>query len=207
LFTLFKDLNMKAQLFLILAFALSFGACQNDSDFAAPASDAGSALTTPTTTFTDTGDDGRGLATCMAVQSQHTLNGVGRLIGSSYAGFSGPYGTYEITASGDAISDPLKDGNSILKLAYNPNTMAVTGTLITSFKNGAQLEQKINGAAQRQISGKSMTLTIQLAGATLNLGSEVFTTVEGSITITLPTMPSGSIQLGVNTKGVYCTED
>jgi hypothetical protein len=204
LFTI-KVFIMKAQLFLVLAVALSFAACQSDSDFATPGAD--TALSTTTGNFIDIGDDDQGLVTCMAVESRHTLNGVGRLMGSHYSGFSGPYGTYEITASGDALSDPLKDGNSILRLSYNPNTMAVIGTLTTSYKNGAQLDQKIDGAAQRQINGKSMILTIQLSSASLTVGSESYILAEGSATMTLPTEPSGMIQLQVETKGLYCTED
>ena len=195
---------MKTQIMFFVILALGFVACDNSADFALPADQEG--LAAVQSNIIPVGDDVQGLVTCMTVQSTHTLMGVGRLSGSNYSGFSGPFGTYYITASGSAISDPLKDGNSILRMQYSASGM-VSGTLTTKYNNGAALDQKFEGQAQRQINGKTMTLTLPLNSALLSMDGGLSTLSAGSVTILLPTYPMGSFQLNIDTKGMYCTED
>lgn len=191
-------------MFLFVAAALAFGACQSDGDFAAPSSAAFQANNQQVVSFND---DPQGLVACMDVLTLHDVAGHGKLSGSYYSSFSGPVGTYVITGNGTVLSDPLKDGVTSVKFTYQTWDQAVDGSLYTELKNGAVLEQQFSGVAQRTVQGKEMTLTLTLSGGLLNTDNELMELSEGLIVLTLPSEPIGTIDIDIETKGVYCTTD
>ena len=83
----------------------------------------------------------------------------------------------------------------------------VSGALTTKYSSGATLDQKFEGLAQRQINGKTMTLTMALSSALLTMDPDQSILSSGTITLVMPTYPMGTFQMHIDTKGTYCTED
>lgn len=196
---------MKTRMLFILAIALAFVACESDTDFATPADQSANALNSQN--VVSDSDLPQGLVACMDVSTTHDMSGFSTLKGTYYSSFFGPRGTYEVSASGTVISDPLKDGDTQIRFTYNTQTQFLAGTLVSQFKNGQVLTQKFEGPASRSVNGKEMTLTVNLTYGLLENSNENMEASEGMISITLPSIPIGAIDLTVQTRGTYCTLD
>lgn len=201
---------MKTSIFLTVCLAISFFACDQETDYLTPGDLQFSQTNSENVDVLDDNGATSQRNQCIELTTAHWLTGTGRL---QPIREKAPQETnmdnissrrYSIEASGDAMSELYARGFSALSLIYDARTYRLTGAMTTRFYYGEILELKLESDAQVRYEGNTMKITSKVTEATFKTGKGELEIENGEISFIFPLMPEGQFVININTKTTLC---